>query len=323
MKKIDNYYDHAELRIVDTGARLLLLKNILKVLGFEYLAGESVRGLSGLDHSFDAIGARPGNVVLLLCTQELPEGFLFSDQSKIEQWNRDALLKMYDTAAVFEREGLRTDLFFVDDVFPLPSVSPEVIFDEYVIPYGANITWSKKLPAAPGPLHLSEIGNSIGACYLSFDSLSLEELSQLCSDLSPEVEVAASKTLRKLRIEQFFNPPADELLLTAMALSSRRDESLLQEVHDSARKLAHCPVQNVLIPEVDYNDPVAIAKALKEEKYLEYEGTIIKITKSGNIVTHKIRKTPQESFVIRALRALDVPGVVRSIIDSFKSGSST
>ena len=117
---------------------------------------------------------------------------------------------------------------------------------------------------------------------------------------------------------QYFNPPTDELLLSAYDLNRSSDPSLPNKLYDTSIALGHIPTENELVPFASFKDPVETAKQLEEHKYIEFESKI-EITEEGRKITQSIRKTAQGSFVIRVLKTLGLPDLAKAIIQAFKN----
>ena len=229
--------------------------------------------MSGLDHEFEAVGVRQDNIVLVLSgakdlgLREKDGGSSMSPRFKWEVWCRDALLRMYDVSAVLEREGMKVDLLLFENRLTqgLPPDADMTFgrIDSWVAQHKLPKDWMGNWFGSTYPVELpltrflADAASSSGACYFGLNDLSLQEISAICGDDNETATAAAGETFSRVRVDQYFNPPTDELLLTALALSPRRDSAIVTDVYGAAVSLAHTPVSNVLVPQTDYSDPVA------------------------------------------------------------------
>ena len=126
--------------------------------------------------------------------------------------------------------------------------------------------------------------------------------------------MVAEAILRRLRLYQYFSPPTDELLVASYDLSRDTNRSLASKLYEMSVNLGHQPSNNVLVPDVDFRDPIATAVALEKHKYIEYQRTV-EITPEGKKVTETIRKTAQGSFIIRLLRNIGLGDLAKAIIE--------
>jgi hypothetical protein len=172
----------------------------------------------------------------------------------------------------------------------------------------------------PGSRFLADAASSSGACYLGLNDLSLAEIAALCSNDEAAARIVAREALSRMRVDQYFNPPTDELLLTALSLTRRNDPEIVRDIHEVAVSLAHVPVPNVIVPQTDYGDPVATARALASIGAIEYAAEV-RVAIGGREIVHRISKTAQENFVIRLLKTLDLAGIAKAIIHGLKGGN--
>lgn len=324
---------YAEMSLGDKSQQTLLCR-VLTNSGFEYSGPRTMRGLSGLDHQVDAVGIRDNNFALVLSGPTdlglRPEKSFGtpSPKFKSEVWCRDALLRMYDISATLEREGLKADLVLFENRLTqaLPggnlgfgAIEPWV--QQYELPSDWLGNWHTSIYDIdiPGARYLSDTGQSAGACYFGLNDLTLQDISAICGIDEKRAAAATRDAMSRVRVDQYFNPPTDELILTALALSKRYDPALIRDIYAVAVSLQHCPVQNAIVKDTDYTDPVATARQLAHIGAVEYTAEI-RLQENGREIVQRVTKTAQETFVIRLLKVLDLPRVAKAFMQAFKSG---
>ena len=309
-----------------------LLRRVLANSGFEYSGPRLMLGLSGLEHQVDAVGLRGNNLALVLSGPKdlglRPEKSIHtpSPKFKSEVWCRDALLRMYDISATLEREGLSVDLVLFENKLTQSLPGGGIGFDAiepWVAQHGLPSDWLGNWQTSiydidiPSIRYLSDTGQSAGACYFGLNDLTLSEIADICSDDESRAQQAARNAMSRVRVNQYFNPPTDELILSALALSKRHDTALIKDIYDVATALQHAPVKNVIVPATDYTDPVATARELAKTGAVEYTAEI-RLEENGRQIIHRVTKTAQENFVIRVLKVLDLPGIAKSLVQGFR-----
>ncbi len=291
-------------------------------------------GLSGFDHRVDAVGLRNDNLALIFSgprdigLRSSDAGGHDSPRFKSEVWCRDALFRMYDISGVLEREGLKVDLVLFENRLTggLPDLTAlrdiKAWAEQNNLPSDWRGSWqfAGNRIDVPGARYLSDAARGAGACYFGLNDLTPPEIAAMCGDDESHAEVVSQEAMSRVRVTQYFNPPTDELILTALALSRRHDPQFPEDIYRAAVSLAHTPAPNTVVPSTDYTDPVATAKELSKCGAIGYSGEI-RLEKDGREIVHRVEKTAQENFVIRALRTLDIPGIVKALVDGFKSGS--
>ena len=321
---------YGEMSLGNVGEQTLLRRTLMNS-GYEYSGPRRMKGLSGLEHSVDAVGMRGQNLALVLSgPQDLGlrptnETSTPSPKFRSEVWCRDALLRMYDISALLEREGVNVDLVLFENrrTEGLHSrLGPDVMerwVAENRLPREWRGSWQTSIYdiEIPPAGYLAEAARSAGACYLGLNDLALGEIAAICG---ADEGVALEQTraaMTRLRVDQYFNPPTDELILGALALSRRQDPRIVEDVYRAAVSLKHSPVRNVIVPGTDYRDPVATARELAAVGAVEYSAEV-RLQGDGREIVHRITKTAQENFVIRVLKALDVPGIVKALMEALK-----
>jgi hypothetical protein len=308
------------------------LANSLRALGFEYSGLQKLKGRSGLIHNVDGVGIRGRNMVLAMCGGQgigkVGKDDKGSPKERVEFWCRDALLRLYDVSALLESEGIKTDLLFFENARQEDIVAQNPNeFSEWMaktkLPNDihAGASWSARPIETVPPRFMSGIASSIGACFLGLQDMTLQEIAATSNLQSEESIAAASEMLKRLRVAQYFSPPTDELIVAAIGLSPKTDKNLIPLAYETALKLAHQPASNVIVPDIDYRDPIATALALEDRKYIGYDATVT-VKENGREVIHHITKTPQESFVLRILKTIDLPATAKAAIEAIKGMSS-
>jgi len=149
--------------------------------------------------------------------------------------------------------------------------------------------------------------------------LNLEDLSFLTKNRNDNSRKKTYEILKDLRVIQFFPPPTDELILSAVNLSHPQPINFVERICKESIILGHEPTENTIVKNTNYEDPIATAKELEKHRLIDYKATV-EITPKGNkTVRHTIQKTAQESFVIKVLKSLNLPEIANSIIAALKS----
>ena len=227
---------------------------------------------------------------------------------------------MYDTSAVLEHENIKVDLVIFENRLTkaLPkdegfqAIGPWI--NKYKLPKDWNGSWQnsiKEIEVAENRF-LPETGHAAGACYFGLNDLTLSEISAICGANDKDAAMHTRTAMSRIRIDQYFNPPTDELILTSLSLSMRHDKAFVKDIYDTAVSLNHKPVANVIVPNVDFSDPIATAKELDKLKNISFS-TDVRLNDKGREITHHIEKTAQENFVIRALKVMDIPNIIKEI----------
>lgn len=309
-------------------SRRNLLRNVLQVLGFEYHGPESIEGQSGVSHPFEAIGRRDKNILLVVGGAEAQNRHQdirkITPRQRMEAWRNSALLSSYDIQSVLAPEGLVVDLLFFHNVNTVPLLEIEgniVSPDEWWATHGLHFDHSFSHAESPEPIQvlasteLAEVASLVGACFLTLDDLTLEEIAILAADATPVPE-RVNPVLRRVRVPQYFDPPTDELILVGSDLMRGVDRSLITQFHQMATSLGHRPAINELVPQADFNDPVATAIALEKHKYISFEHTV-EVLPEGRKITQTIKKTAQGSFIIRVLKSIGLPELAKAVTSIF------
>lgn len=310
-------------------SRQNLLRNVLQVLGFEYHGPDLIEGQSGVSHPFEAVGKRDNNILLVVGGAEARN---FKDLSKVtprqrmEAWRNSSLLSSYDIQSVLASEGLVVDLLFFHNVNNVPWLDIEgkkVSPSEWWKAQGLQFDHSFSISSSPKSIpvltstELAEVASSVGACFLTLDDLTLEEIAILAVDATPLPE-RVKPVLRRIRVPQYFDPPTDELILVGINLMRGVDRSLITQFHQMAKSLGHKPVINELVPQADFNDPVATAIALEKHKYISFKHTV-ELLPEGLKIVQTIKKTAQGSFIIRVLKNIGLPELAKAVTSIFRA----
>ncbi len=305
----------------------VFLRNVLNALGFKHSGPSSFSGLSGLKHKFDAIGKRDKNILLVAGGAAYYDkgGIKLNPRKRMEQWRNKALLSAYDVQSALAEDHLIVDLMFFQNVNYKCRVGKDIDPNKWIqrlkVPKDfaeMHITSSHEIPLLPQD-ELVKVANSIGACFITLNDFTIEEISALSG--TDDIKVVGSMAYEKckrLRLLQYFSPPTDELLLSACDLSSSSGSDLPKKLYDTSLALGHAPTENVLVTAASFKDPVETAKQLEKNKYIEFESKI-EITEEGHKITQTIRKTAQGSFVVRVLKTLGLPDLAKAIIQTFKN----
>jgi hypothetical protein len=304
-------------------------RNLLEALGFEYGGPRTLPGRSGFEHSFQAVGIRPGNCVLVAGgAQSLSKNDSNDRQTpkqRLEAWTKNSLFSMYDVGAVLQEQGLSVDLFVVHDVFT--KLTPTTDFKAVTEEYSLRASFSMSLSVEPietlPPDFIYGVARGMDAAFLSFDALSLSDLALLTNNHTEEAIGRARTMLQQLRVTQYFDPPADELILSAIAEGHPASKDLIIEVAEKSIQLAHPLSPNTYLRQVDYQDPVAVLDALQSHKYVDYKATF-EISEDGKKIIHTIHMSPQENWLFKLLRAIRVGDLAKGLIDSLsKTGGGS
>jgi hypothetical protein len=302
----------------------------LQLLGFEYHGPDSIEGQSGVSHPFEAVGRRDKNILLVVGGAEAgnrPQNPKeVTPRQRMAAWRDSALLSSYDIQSVLAPQGLVVDLLFFHNVNNVPWLDIEgkkVSPGEWWDAHGLLLDHSFSLSSSPESIpvlvstELADVASRVGACFLTLDDLTLEEIAILAADATPLPE-RVTPVLRRLRLPQYFDPPTDELILVGSDLMRGVDRSLITQFHQMAVSLGHPPAINELVPQADFNDPVATAIALEAHKYISFEHTV-EVLAEGRKITQTIKKTAQGSFIIRVLKSIGLPELAKAVTSIFSA----
>ena len=311
-------------------SKQVFLRNVLNTLGFKYSGPSSFFGLSGLKHEFDAIGKKDNNVLLVVGGAAYYDSYKeknknLNPRERMEQWRNKALLSAYDVQSALAQDNLIVDLMFFQNVnnkchWVGKDIDPNEWKKRHKVPEdiaAMHITSIYDVPLLSQD-ELVIVANSIGASFITLNDLTIDEISTLSgTEDIKAVESMSYETCKRLRLLQYFNPPTDELLLSACDLSHSSEPDLPSKLYDTSLALGHMPTENVLVPSASFKDPVETAKQLEKNKYIEFK-SVMEITEEGHKITQTIRKTAQGSFVVRVLKTLGLPDLAKAIIQVFK-----
>lgn len=317
---------YSEFSVGDESKRRLLA-NICAACGFEYVGNDvTIVGLSGLKHRFEAVGNRGSNILLISGgaedVRQAANKRKGTPRERMESWRDAALLASYDVLNALQANGYITDLMFFQNVntkLTLPFTQKKEPV-QWIRDHGLNsdVLLTETMSIDPVETLASEelavVAASIGASFLSLDNLSVEEIAQLTRGPDAGTVKIAEQISRRLRLNQYFSPPTDEMLITSYGLSGNQDRELVGKIFEMALALGHQPSRNVLVPEVDFRDPIETVKALEKHKYIEYE-RVVEVTSEGRKVTETIRKTAQGSFIIRLLQNIGLADLAKGIVE--------
>lgn len=303
-----------------------ILRNLLGALGFEHAGPQQLPGQSGFTHTFEAMGSRPGHLLLVSVGgdptvwpwQRDESGYTRGDPdanaeplARAERWCKEALLRYYDTERQLKAGGKNADfLLFHNVMHPDPdecwsthmrawAEKPRRV--DFHFHEARSDAQRRSLPAA----RLAELAHDVGACHLSLDELLPQEVKPVSGAADNQGLRAAEHLAKRLRLAQYFRPPTDALMMGVLARSGERDTSFIKRVFEMSLELDHPPAANQIVPQADFQDPVATAKELARHDYIEYEATA-EIKAGGLRVIETVRKTAQESFWIKLWNALKI-----------------
>ncbi len=318
-------YEYYELCLGEQ-SKQVFLTNVLNALGFKHCGPSSFSGLSGLEHEFDAIGKRDKNILLVAggaahYEYDKERNKNLNPRERMEQWRNKALLSAYDVQSTLAKDNLIVDLMFFQNVnnkhrYVGKDIDPDKWRKRHKVPDDLQAMHTESIydvPFLPRD-ELVNVATAVGASFITLNDLTIKEIAALSGN--DDIKTA-HKTCKRLRLLQHFNPPTDELLLSACDLSRSPDPDLPQKLYDISLSLGHTPTENVLVPDASFKDPVETAKQLEKNKYIEFD-SIMEITEEGYKITQSIRKTAQGSFVVRVLKTLGLPDLAKAIIQAFK-----
>ena len=254
----------------------ILLKNFLTSLGYEWLENKKLRGLSGLNYKFDAIGVKEKSVLIIIGGAESDDSRRFSDlKERMEKWRDSSLLGFYDIQAALNSEGVMTDMVFFQNIYD--KLSPQDVFTilnpkndrfilkEYGFPIDSYVALHNAKEEIPilSSERLRDMSQNVGACFFSlsdFDNDNLIQITEYFDDNSLNI---MSSFLKKIRVYNYFYPPADELLLSCMDKGRiTTDQKEIRKIIPVAEKFGKDIQDNVLISDIKVRDPIVIAQSL-------------------------------------------------------------
>jgi hypothetical protein len=335
---------HSVLSLGSTSERLLL-QAVLAVLGFDPAPPGAVIGLSGLQHNCLVVGVNKTSkhAVLALTgmgrayTHKGSTGRLVMGSSQIsfagkeDRARRGLLLAGYDVQARYHHDGYSCDLLFF-----LNACEPEhlgldrndknlIVGLEPVtgprVPQDVNIvTCFADEPVVTLPEEeLRENALAVGACFLRLSDFSSEAVVAVADYGAPDIVRSYVETeLRRLRVREYFHPPADALLLGAISMNDgQMTLNQVRAVPEISKALAHPVGDNQVVQDVDKDDPLGVLAALEKHKLIEWRLTTVYKTASGKEVMLEMSKTPQESWINKIAKSAGdlIAPIIKALLD--------
>jgi hypothetical protein len=310
-------------------SRSVLLKNLMEGVGYGFSGAQTIPGLSGMSHHFDAIGTKGKNLLLVIGgaddrTRSRDHGDT-TPRAEMESWRDRALLSGYDVQKALEQEGVIVDLLFFHNInhsagIPESKAGPQEWLKEKKLPIDTGMRFIISIFDIPtlSKEQLATTAESVGGCFLSLDDMSIEEIAILTDPNGGDVvKKKVSDVLSRRRVQQYFHPPTDELILTGYGISQRKDRKLAEEMTHTAASIGHEPVRNAIVPEASFLDPLETARALEDRKFIHFESNV-EITESGYKVTQIIRKSAQGNLVVRVLKTLGIGALAKGILETVR-----
>ncbi len=323
---------HYSVSYLDFQAERRLLEALLSSLGFTPTLEAAPTGLSGLKHRDTLVGVDSQRSHMVVVQSGFQQLFVLerpraqrlgtpyeppdkrSLDEREEELRRELIFSAYDLKARYEDKGIACDILYF-----LNAASPEEGLDLHALALERQSKQQPPLPVAtnrysgtnpPPRLPLGALRRnalSTGAAFLGLSDLSPDELADLTRADSDRTVLVARQALDRLRLAQYFHPPADEFLLGALAGEHQGlPNSDLVKATDLTRRLQHPLAASSLLKGVDIENPLEVARALKKKGFVRYEGTIAHTTDSGAQIVHKFAGTPQESWIMKIGKLLSL-----------------
>lgn len=328
--QVDAKREYAEFTL-GAHSRSVFLRNFLSAIDYSFSGAQKLQGLSGLTHPFEVVGRKGKNILLVVGGAEAhargPGLAQESPRERMEHWRNKALLSAYDVQSALARDGLIVDLMFFHNICNALRFEELVALRELVKKYNLPLDTSGCFHTSVNPVpilateELVRVAQSVGACFLSLNDLSIEEISALSQKSDAAAVATAAAAAKRIRLAQYFRPPTDELVLSGYDMSRSHSADLSRAVYDAAAELGHQPSQNAIVSPDVFKDPVATAKELETHKYISFESKTVTVTPDGHQVVQTIRKSAQGSFVIRVLNEVGLPAIAKAIIEAIRGGT--
>lgn len=314
---------------------------LLKALGFEPTSTTSLVGRSGLEHRISLAGVDTATkrvIVFQTGKEELPRVYSAfsatsrrptrgsdqekSPEEKAREWIQRALFTTYDIKSALEQEGGTCEVVFFFNTFlaPIASMTEHEMQDWHrsaLLPRDTKIVrlGSHNPVVEVDVPWMRERITSVGAAFLDAQDLSIEELSTLAGNRGQSnVSSTAAEVLRRTRLEQFFSPPLDELLLGTLGKAGGLEEVELVRAEAIARANRHSVSPNTIATTANHTDPIATLTQLKSMKHVSFKRRECFLEPSGKAVVQEWEKTSEESLFIKILRELRLPDLVATIL---------
>ena len=168
--------NYSELSIGEESKRNLFA-NLCAACGFEYAGPDTIQGLSGLKHRFEAVGERGKNLLLIAGGAEdrrRGNSHGKSPRERMEGWRDSALLASYDVQNALQANDNITDLLFFHNInnrVPLPFLAKNEPGD-WIREQGLNEDVQMSETVSVDPLEtisnrdLATVAESVGASFL-------------------------------------------------------------------------------------------------------------------------------------------------------------
>ncbi len=324
----ESYPHRFSVFFLNPAAEEAFLRAVLQALGFEARLEATPKGQSGLAHASHVLGVDAARRHAVICQTGFQAAFVAarpttltlaappsraeeSLSSREDRIRRELLFAGYDLKAKAETDGWTTDvLYFLNATSPeegghdlesLTKAGPEASPPSVSYSKAGSTHPILRIPLA----ELRRNALSTGACFIELSDVQTNELATILQAPPGEVLAATQQMLRRLRLPQYFRPPADELLLGALAKSPQGLPSeALVAAHQVSSALQHPPSEAQHISPVDYRDPLAVVRALEADKKLRVKGSLAFTTEAGAQVAYEFEKSPEDSWVQKVLKLL-------------------
>lgn len=301
-------------------SQLRLLHWLLSGLGFTLSPAEKAPGISGIEHEEIAIAIneeRKHAVVMPLGLVTLdPLAGPVKESSPVSVIHREPLLAALDVQPRLRQEGYNADVLVflngkpfpefnqldklaAEESFALNRLMLDITFE--IRPHAVSANFDRLKSS------VREFALGMGACWFSLDDLNLRDLNALLLPTTIHPNAAQAEIAKRLGIADYFAPPADLLLLGAIAhTEGNLAVSQATLPGELSAKLGHPVSGTRVLEDVDTNNPLEVALALKEMGAIRYRGSVSYTTSDGRQILHEYEKTPHESWVKRVSRIISL-----------------
>lgn len=317
-----------------THSKEIFLKNVIEIFGYTVKCNVGMEGLSGINYKFEAVGIKDKKILLVVGGKEYREKYLgikidtsfdFEEEiaTQYKMWKMESVLKLYDVQQLLTQQGWVVELMLFHNTHRSKELSEEGNLGEWenwLAKYKLHYDLDPLIKAPIDPIktfsvkNLSELANSIGACFLSLSELKISEIALLTKSINVSDQYEVRKILERTRTLQYFYPPSDELILHSINLTESKDKTFPENILKISSEFGHEPSDNILIDNIKDRDPISIVKGLEKHKYISFESEYVITTSEGIKYSEKITKTAQESFIIKLIKAINLPEIVSNII---------
>ena len=235
-------------------------------------------------------------------------------------WLERSLFRTFDLREAVQNQGWSCNVVFFFNSFEAPTATMtdgerRAWWDSYMPPDGSLHELGGATP--PESLDVDFLRShviSAGAAFIDANQLRPEELRRLCSPWSEELTPIAESAASRLRLQHFFRPPLDELLLGTLAKADSLSFDEVELAPVLAERTGHSIAANTIATTRPRADVMDTLRELEDMKHVSFRRREVFMEADGKAVVQEWSQTAQESLCVRILREIRLPELLESLI---------